>query len=139
VSGTWANATWGPEGAIAGDDGAPVDVDVAFTVAATRPTTRGSYPVSGTLCVRDARHGMSGTYTIDAATSTYVGSDHGGARLDLVARASDGRTVEVTQAFMANRTPARLDNAIIVLHTRDGARVRLAFEAFVRRADLGCP
>ena len=76
---------------------------------------------------------------IDPATSTYEGSDYGGARLDLKAKAQDGRTVEVTQAFMTNASPESLGNAIILLKPLDGKSVRLAFEDFRRRTDVTCP
>lgn len=145
VSGTWVNATWGPEGTVTlerqGQQGVVVDLDVAMSVTSTVPVDRTPLPVQGAVCVSESSGlGLAGTYTIDPAASTWVGSDYGGARMDVVARASDGRIVEIDQAFMHNASPDKLDNAIFAFKGADGATLGIVrFEDFRRSADAICP
>lgn len=139
VSGTWVVDSWGP-GATMKADNEDVDFDVAITVQAPVPKQRGPVPVSGTVCVRDPKLGMSGNYTVDASKSVYEGSDYGGARLDLVAVAPDGRTIQIDQAFMTNASPSKLAGAI--LHaTQPGPAKKISFRFvdFTRRSDVTCP
>jgi len=140
VSGIWANATWGPGAAMTSSAGEALDLDIAMDLRAPVPQKRGSVPVTGSVCIRDPKLGLSGTYTIDAATSTWTGSDYGGTRLDLAARTADGRSLGITQAFMHNSSPDKLDDANIELRAAgEGPKVSFRFEGFVRRADLSCP
>jgi len=145
VSGTWVNATWGPEGTVTlerqGQQGVVADLDVAMSVTSTVPVDRTPLPVQGAVCVAESSGlGLAGTYTIDPAASTWVGSDYGGARMDLVARASDGRVVEIDQAFMHNASPGKLDNAILVFKAADGAALGIVrFEDFGRSSEVRCP
>lgn len=144
VSGTWVNASWGP-GTVTLERGAAgdrvVDLDVAMSVASAVPTDRSPLPVQGAVCVsEDAGLGLAGTYTIDPARSTWAGSDYGGARMDLTARASDGRTLEISQAFMHNASPGALDNSIWAFAGADGASLGgVRFEDFQRSAEVRCP
>lgn len=148
VSGTWVNATWGAGGAdrtvtlsrgAAGEQ--VVDLDVAMSITSTVPKDRTPLPVQGTVCVTEsAGLGLAGTYLIDAADSTWGGSDYGGARLDIEARASDGRRVVIAQGFMHNASPAELDNAIISFTAANGnALGTVSFEDFARSAAASCP
>lgn len=135
VSGAWVNASWGPARVMVEGVG-EADVDVGLIVEAATPTDRRPNPVRGEVCVRDgAALGIAGVYAIDEASSTWAGSDYGGARLDVVARHADGRVIEVTQAFMHNASPERLDNAILIVSGADGAtRAVMRFEDFRRDA-----
>jgi hypothetical protein len=139
VSGTWANASFGPSAALKSDDGASVDLDVSFTVKAAVPQDRKPLPVTGTLCIRDPSSAMSGAYEIDATASTWTGADYGGARLDIKARTPDGRAATISQAHMPNGSPDKLGSSIIVIETREGKTLRYPFEDFRRRTDVTCP
>lgn len=145
VSGTWVNASWGTEGKVTlarsgqGDEG--VDVDVAMSVTSALPTDRTPLPVQGTVCVIEgAGLGLAGTYTIDPAHSTWAGSDYGGARMDIEARASDGRVIGISQAFMHNASPDKLDNSIWAFAAADGVSLgAVRFEDFIRSVEVRCP
>lgn len=141
LSGTWVNATWGPGAEVALEGHGPVDLDLALTVEAPLPDRRGPVAVTGVACVGGADgRWASGVYVIDPAESTYSGADYGGARLDLVAVATDGRRVEITQAFMHNARPDGLDGAIIALVGPSGApREVFRFEGFRRAPEVSCP
>ncbi len=139
VSGTWANASFGPSAALKSDDGASVDLDVSFTVKAAVPQDRKPLPVTGTICVRDPSGALSGTYEVDATASTWTGADYGGARLDIKARAPDGRVATISQAHMPNSSPDKLGSSIIAIETIEGKSLRYPFEDFRRRTDVTCP
>jgi len=140
LGGSWANASWGPTATVE-IDGAALDVDVAMTLTAATPLDRSPLPVTGTVCVIEAAgRGLAGTYAVDPTTSTWAGSDYGGARLDLQARADDGRRVSISQAFMSNASPDRLDNSILSFAAADGSATgTISFEDFVQRGDVACP
>lgn len=145
VSGTWVNASWGAEGKVtlgrSGHGDEVVDVDVAMSVTSALPTDRIPLAVRGAVCVIEgAGLGLAGTYTIDPARSTWAGSDYGGARMDIEARASDGRVVGISQAFMHNASPDALDNSIWAFTAADGASLgAVRFEDFTRSAEVHCP
>ncbi len=146
VSGAWV--------AVSGDDGLAVtverpgggsveaDVSLVMILESSTPEDREPLPVEGWVCVReDAGLGVAGSYQIDPDASTWAGSDYGGARLDAVARAGDGRVVEVVQGFMVNSSPDELDNAIITFTDLQGVPLgTIRFEDF-RRTDaaVSCP
>lgn len=144
VSGTWVNASWGPEGKVTlerSGANAPVDLDVAMAVTSALPTDRTPLPVEGTVCVKEAEGlGLAGTYVIDAARSTWAGSDYGGARLDIVARTSDGRVIEVQQAFMYNARPDVLADAVWVFRSATAEALgAVRFEGLRKDAAVSCP
>jgi hypothetical protein len=140
VSGIWANATWGPGAVMTSGAGEALDIDIAMDLRAAVPQKRGSVPVTGSVCIRDPKLGLSGTNEIDAATSTWTGSDYGGTRLDLAARAADGRSLDIKQAFMHNSSPDKLGDAIVELKPAgEGPKATFSFEGFARRADVTCP
>ncbi|MCB9733423.1 MAG: hypothetical protein H6745_12525 [Deltaproteobacteria bacterium] len=93
------------------------------------------------VCVVDrAGLGAGGTYVIDAALSRGAGADYGGARLDLVARAADGREIEIAQAHQAASRPDVLTSAIITLRPRAGdAGAVFRFEDLRREPGASCP
>lgn len=146
VSGTWV--------AVSADDGQSValerpgggseeaHVGLVLALESTVPEDREPLPVEGWVCVSaDAGLGLAGTYELDPGASAWAGSDYGGARLDVVARADDGRVVEVAQAFMVNSSPEELENAIITFTDPERAALgTIRFEGF-RRADAAvrCP
>lgn len=136
--GTFANASFGPDTKLGAE--ALHDVDVVFSVDAAQPLSREPLPVRGVVCVTDrAGLGLGGVYNLDPERSTWAGSDYGGARLDLVATAPDGRTVEIDQAFMSHRHPDRLDDAILTFTASSGTRHVFRFEDFLVSAALACP
>lgn len=148
VSGTWVNATWGAGGTdrtvtlsrgTAGEQ--VVDLDVAMSITSTVPKDRTLLPVQGVVCViESAGLGLGGTYVIEAEGSTWGGSDYGGARLDIEARASDGRRITIAQGFMHNSAPAELDNAIISFAAADGTALgTVSFEDFDKSSTVSCP
>lgn len=142
LSGGWVCGSWGAakvalEGAGQGD---PVDIDVGLALSSAVPRGRSPERVTGTVCVVEhAGLGLAGTYTLDPAASLWAGSDYGAARLDLVARAPDGRHVSISQAFMPNASPDHLENAILVFATSSGSPAgTIRFEGFDRRAGPVC-
>ncbi len=140
LGGSWVNDSWGPGATVAIGDVA-VDVDIAMTLAAATPEDRSPLPVTGTVCVLEtAGLALAGSYAVDATRSTWAGSDYGGARLDLSARAGDGRRVEVAQAFMSSASPDRLGGAILTFIAADGNPTgTIRFEGFVQRGAIACP
>lgn len=139
VSGNWAHESWGPDATMTSAAGDAIDIDIAMSLQAAVPKERGPVAVSGSVCVRDPKLGLTGTYPIDGATSTWSGADYGGTRLDVTARAPDGRSLSIQQAFMHNAAPDELENANIELRPANGAPVSFRLTRFVRRADVSCP
>jgi hypothetical protein len=140
VSGTWVNTSFGPERGLGSDPAAARDLDLVLVLEAAVPTDRTPRPVSGRVCVIDrAGLGADGTYTLDPNASTWAGADYGGARLDLVATAADGRTLKIAQAHMANATPDTLDNSIITWRPTTGPASTFSFEQLERSGNAPCP
>lgn len=141
VSGSWVNATWGPAARVEVEGRGLLDVDVALRLGADVPRDRTPLPVTGTVCVIESGGlGLNGTYVLDPEGSTWAGSDYGGARLDLVARATDGRRIAISQAFMSNPSPDHLENAILAFTAADGSPAgSIRFEGFDRSTAAACP
>lgn len=140
VSGTWINTSFGPERGLGSDPAEAEDLDLVLVIEAAVPTDRTPLPVTGRVCVID-RAGLcaEGVYTLDRSASTWAGADYGGARLDLVARAPDGRTLLIAQAHMANARPDSLDNSIITWRPTAGPGATFSFEALERSTGAACP
>ncbi len=140
VSGTWVNASFGPDKGLGSDPTTARDLDLVIVLEAAVPLDRVPLPVTGRVCVIDrAGLGATGTYRLDPAASTWAGADYGGARLDLVGTASDGRTLTISQAHMANASPDALNNASITWTTVAGPVSTFSFEGLRRSADASCP
>jgi len=142
LSGSWVNDSWGaPTVELEGRDALEVDVDLAMAITAAVPQDRTPLPVEGAVCVSEhAGLGLAGRYVLDPAASTWAGADYGGARLDLVARAADGRRLSIAQAFMHNASPDALGNAILGFTTAAGAPAGvIRFEGFRRSTEGTCP
>lgn len=139
VSGTWINGSFGPDRGLGADPNDALDLDLVVVIEAAVPTDRTPLPVSGRVCVIDrAGLGADGVYMLDPSVSTWAGADYGGARLDLVARSADGRTLTIAQAHMANARPDSLDNSIITWRPTSGPSSTFSFEAFERSAKVDC-
>lgn len=140
VSGTWVNTSFGPERGLGSDPAQGEDLDLVLVIEAAVPTDRTPLPVTGRVCVIDrAGLGAEGVYALDPSASTWAGADYGGARLDLVARAPDGRTLAIAQAHMANADPDRLENSIITWRPTAGPGATFSFEALERSTLASCP
>jgi len=140
VSGTWVNASFGPDQVLGSDPTTARDLDLVVVLEAALPLDRVPLPVTGRVCVIDrAGLGAQGSYGIDPAASTWAGADYGGARLDLVASAPDGRRLTLSQAHMANASPDALDNAVITWKPVAGPTSTFSFEGLRRSADASCP
>lgn len=140
VSGTWINQSFGPERGLGADPNNALDLDLVLVIEAGVLVDRTPLPVSGRVCVLDrAGLGADGVYTLDPSASTWAGADYGGARLDLVARVPDGRTLLIAQAHMANARPDRLDNSIITWRPTAEPGATFSFEALERSTGAACP
>ncbi|MFW5741179.1 MAG: hypothetical protein ACOC1F_12515 [Myxococcota bacterium] len=135
VSGTWVLDGQGT--ATLAPGGEKVDLHVAMAIRAPVPKKRGPVPMTGTVCIHDPKGALTGKYLIDPAASEYYGSDYGGARVDLVAKAADGRTVKIAQAFMENRSPNKLGGSLITVSS-PAKRASIKFVDF-SRGNVSCP
>jgi len=138
VNGTWTNASHGPGSTMTSADGESVDVDIVLSLKAPAALHHKGVPVTGTVCIKDPKYGLSGTYTIEAPDSIYEGTDYGGAHLDIKAIGSNGQTFKLDRAFMHNASPDKLGEAAAVM-TVAGKTLRFKAEDFVRREGVTCP
>ena len=139
VSGTWVNASTGPA-PLGRNADIVADIDLVMVVSSAVPLDRTPLPVTGQVCVEDRSNlGFGGTYVLDPAQSTWAGADYGGARLDLIARRSDGASLTIAQAHMANRTPTQLSNAILTFQLlNENRRFVFSFEDWRGDANAAC-